>query len=143
MKTITVSQIPVNGEIVINIGQPCNGFIGLAEITLPFYELKGSDVQGYQLDIVCKDIDCCLLNPERLLRRILLPKPNWKKSFFKTIEFRNILFQQIDSCERKITIQLLDETGAPFAFPKDMFYNKVTVTLAMTNQNNEKSWLFR
>lgn len=143
MKILTVTETPVKGEIKIDLGKRYRGSIGLVEVSLPFYELKDSTIKGYQLDITCPDIDCCLLNQERLLRRLLLPKPNWAKSYFKTIEFKNTLFQQIDTSSRYISILLLKEDGTAFEFPPNLFYSKVTLVLALTNENKEQSWVFR
>ena len=139
MKTIIYSAIPNNGVIKIPLLTECTCEIGLVSLSLPNINRSTYSDVYQEIDVLCDQVDSTYLNSKRLLRKICTEKTN---KYFNNFEFKNILYFNLDSSDRKLTIRINDQFG-PIQIPQNVLReaNPKSVTLVLhlrpiTDQND-------
>ena len=129
MKTIIFSAIPENGIIEIPLLTECKCKIGLVSLSIPNINRSKYNTKFQEIDILCDQVDSTYLNPKRLLRRICTEK---NEQFYNHFEFKSIVYFNLDSADRKLTIRIKDQFGPiwiPQYHSKEANAQHVTIVL--------------
>ena len=102
MNSIMISCVPDNGVIKVFLGSTFTGYIGLVDITLPRLDVKRSII-----NISCDQVDSTCLNRKRLLKSLYHDGSDG----YQYHQFKNIMYQKLDSSDYNLSIRLYDDRG--------------------------------
>ena len=124
-------------EVQIPLGQPCNCYIGLVDITIPnFNENKYTE---NSVDIFCDQIDSTIYNPKRLLNRIPFEKIH-KRTIYNHSSPKHILMEKVDSDDDFLSLKIsrtnFTRTGKLEAAFRE--HTTIYITLALQKENSPR-----
>ena len=125
MNPIVVCQKLNNGVIEIPLSSACRCHIGLVSISIPSIVRNKSNIST--LFVSCDQVDATVTNPKRLLRAFGYDRNQSRR--WTAYEFKSILYHQIDSSEKKLTLRIFDKDG--YIQPNDDKYNSSMVILEL------------
>ena len=95
--------VPSEGEIRVQLSEPCKCYVALAEFHIPNTNQKSHDENF--IDITCEQIDSTFTNPRRLLKRICFERIN-DAQIYNHFEARRLDFQLVDSTDKFLTLKI-------------------------------------
>ena len=120
-------------NISLNIGDIGNCNLALLEVGFSKWDIGWN---AKVINICCSEIDSTHYNPYRILRSTTIFHE--KNHEHRRIEFKNKIFQKIDSSSKILNFYFTDENNKIIKFPRGV---KVRLTIEIECENNGKRML--
>lgn len=140
MKFINYKVAIEDDVLKIPLDKPCNGKVGLAEISISVFNAK--NIYDNAIDITCDQIDSTFENPNRLLRRIPLNRSD-PKDFYQAWTARHLYMETLDSNDKFLTLHInRTKSGEPVEFTRSLKIgvDEVYLTLAFSDSTDSQRW---
>jgi len=132
-------QVNLNNDTIqIPLGEQCNCYVGLVEITLNNFNTRG--FANNSIRITCDQIDSTFDNPNRILRTIPL-NPHRTNEYLHTWKTSFIKFVKVDSQDQFLTLKINRVTGEKLAFHNIDHRTYFTLAFSKTAEPNWTTYI--